>query len=948
MELQKLPQNPSSPAWNDAINSGETGDTQTLFVSDPDLTAGLVPRDSQELEIFSVPSSPSPTPSPLSSRLRRTARSRRYSGQDHLSTRLIGDKIGSEGVSTSTSTSEYVNQLDFEGDTSAFENGHLAVSEKDKDTENGMKKEPEMDSDSGGSEYQEDRDPDTESSSQPKKEPSPQPQLKSEPKFSTRKRGASRQQKDHQTNNKKQRGDAMVSRRTRSNIEKHSFRVEGNVTVIIDSSDIDSDGYDGEMQLVKASDIKKEHKSDSETMPGSVAENALSLSDNMKSAQSEVEINHRPDTHTELQVALLNEQGPVDDAESSEQETAPGGGSEYVKVLALQNNEIEPEQDVHGSHNSTEEETERYSENSEIDSAIDSGNEAAVFEHEHDSQIQDQDWANNIEIGSEPEHGNQNEHEVQLESKRQHEPNLGPVSDSEIIEIGSDSSEDNDDNDADNECDINFQGQTSLRSKRLLRGTSNPRTAKLLPSRRNSNSIPGKYPARSSQAEPTTTVSKSLVQKTKKLIGNGSSQSASEDSAPQAERSAHKVEEIPGNGHFKCDEPKCGQVLKTKLLLQSHKKGHDGRGRLKCYYCTWTTTRLDFRDTHMAATHSNDYDKIRDQKRKEFFLDLTTSGDEESHTYRRYTCDVPGCDKSFQRSDHLDSHMIFHSKIRTCKPEKCNDCGEPLKNKTLLRAHIREKHPETDCKICGKTFTTRGLKIHMNAHEKHAQEEKFEHAQKLIQGEANYDDQEENEDKDDQDKDDHDLDDKDDKDDHDLDDKDDKDDHDLDDKDDKDDSDDSDDSDDRDHHDDRDDKDGKDDSDDSDDRDHHVGDDHDKGDRDDKDDKDDGKDKLDHHVEDHLDVEVDLGDHFDDDKDGQDDHVDDDKDDHVDDDKDDHVDDDKDDHVDDDKDDHVDDDKDDHVNDDKDDKDDHVNDDKDDKDDHVNDDKDDHVNDDKG
>jgi len=84
---------------------------------------------------------------------------------------------------------------------------------------------------------------------------------------------------------------------------------------------------------------------------------------------------------------------------------------------------------------------------------------------------------------------------------------------------------------------------------------------------------------------------------------------------------------------------------------------------------------------------------------------------------KKFTCQHPGCNRRFDRSHNLKTHLLTHTNI---KPYVCNLCKRPFRRRYDLTRHVSALHPKNAgamfaCTKCGKRYARKdGLNKHQS------------------------------------------------------------------------------------------------------------------------------------------------------------------------------------------------------------------------------------------
>lgn len=142
----------------------------------------------------------------------------------------------------------------------------------------------------------------------------------------------------------------------------------------------------------------------------------------------------------------------------------------------------------------------------------------------------------------------------------------------------------------------------------------------------------------------------------------------------------HAIDDIPEKSSYQCEM--CGEVFfcKKRILIHLHK--HLGNNRFACTKCDASFAAQRILRAHRAREHSDG-------------------------AALRFSCDKPGCSKSYKSKNGLSAHVrSVHLGQRPQTAFICDKCGISKKSAYCLQQHIYQ-HMQPNywpfaCDSCGK------------------------------------------------------------------------------------------------------------------------------------------------------------------------------------------------------------------------------------------------------
>ena len=157
----------------------------------------------------------------------------------------------------------------------------------------------------------------------------------------------------------------------------------------------------------------------------------------------------------------------------------------------------------------------------------------------------------------------------------------------------------------------------------------------------------------------------------------------------------------------------CGKPFANKTNLQYHKdRTHKGLKFGKCDQCLKEFTTAYSLKNHIKIVHEGQKPFHCDLCDTSFRSKLTlavhkTEVHNEGGVFKRHECGA--CDKKYYKKDSLERHIKKCHEEPVDESVQCNYCFMTLKNKYLLKAHVRRIHDvikDFKCNACEKSFVT--------------------------------------------------------------------------------------------------------------------------------------------------------------------------------------------------------------------------------------------------
>ncbi|GBM90597.1 Zinc finger protein 90 [Araneus ventricosus] len=176
----------------------------------------------------------------------------------------------------------------------------------------------------------------------------------------------------------------------------------------------------------------------------------------------------------------------------------------------------------------------------------------------------------------------------------------------------------------------------------------------------------------------------------------------------------HKLQHVKMKVH-KCEE--CGKIFQRPHQLTIHMQVHKNDKKYHCKECDTTYCYKTSLMRHALKYHSPDSQKFQCDVCGELFkTKKMLNGHVILHTAKKLI-QCPDCSQTFKYRSSYHRHRIIH---QGSKPFRCSTCGKLFKTESHLKIH-KAQHVINDefvCNICDKSFGFRSfLDQHMLMHE---------------------------------------------------------------------------------------------------------------------------------------------------------------------------------------------------------------------------------------
>ncbi|OXA45366.1 PR domain zinc finger protein 5 [Folsomia candida] len=167
---------------------------------------------------------------------------------------------------------------------------------------------------------------------------------------------------------------------------------------------------------------------------------------------------------------------------------------------------------------------------------------------------------------------------------------------------------------------------------------------------------------------------------------------------------------------------KCSKQFKTKDHLTRHVVTHDPDAKVTCEVCGKIFKNKRSLSKHILEIHNNRKRPSCPTCHRVFFSvdnlqrhNKTVHGGKEPP---RFSCPVPGCEKTYQHEDDVAKHVeTEHAQTPVRYP--CTLCRRTFKTRVQLEAHIPTHRTEKKykCSTCLRSFARIGaMKLHEATH----------------------------------------------------------------------------------------------------------------------------------------------------------------------------------------------------------------------------------------